>query len=284
MFNYKQITILMQENKSESTRFLRYPGGKAKLLSFLIKYLPKEEDIKGKYIEPFVGGGSVFMHVRPKKAVISDLNNELIDLYRAIKNYPHKVWEIYCSFPSGKRGYYRVRDSNFDHQRIYYRAARTLYLNRTCFKGMWRHNIQGDFNVGYGGESRRWVISHENIVELSKLFKKAKVETNDFKKTLASVRSGDYIFLDPPYKPGKKEMDHAHYINGKFSFEEQQRLALELKKISQKSNVKWAMTNSSHPAIRKLYAGFKIRRIPKGTSNVVGVFSENSNEILISNY
>ena len=265
-------------------RFLRYPGGKSKLLSFLVNYLPKRGDIKGKYVEPFIGGGSVYMHVKPKKALIADLNNELIDLYKTIRNYPHKVWEIYCSFPSGKRGYYKIRDTYSENKPIYYRAARTLYLNRTCFKGMWRHNMQGDFNVGYGGEERRWVISHENIVELSKLFKKAKIESHDFKKTLGSISNGDFIFLDPPYKPGKKEMDHAHYINGKFTFEEQKRLALQLKEISKKKKVKWIMTNSSHPSIRRLYTGFKIRKIPKGTSNVVGVFSANSNEILISNY
>src|SRR4051812_38488513 len=127
---------------NKDIRFLRYPGGKSKLLAFLVNYLPKTADIKGKYIEPFVGGGSVYMHVKPKKALIADLNNELIDLYKAIRNYPHKVWEIYCSFPSGKRGYYKIRDTYSEDKPIYYRAARTLYLNRTCFKGMWRHNIQ----------------------------------------------------------------------------------------------------------------------------------------------
>ncbi len=273
-----------KEITNDQIRFLRYPGGKVKLLSFLVDYLPKEKSIKGKYIEPFVGGGSVFMHIKPKKAVISDLNGELIDLYRAIRNYPHKVWEIYCSFPSDKKGYYRVRNTRTVGKPIYYRAARTLYLNRTCFKGMWRHNIQGDFNVGYGGDERRWVISHENIVELSRLLKKAKVESHDFQHTLNQVRSGDFIFLDPPYKPGEKEMDHAHYINGKFSFKEQKRLAAQLREVSKKKKIKWVMTNSSHPSIRKLYSGFKIKTIPKGTSNVVGVFTNNSKEILISNY
>jgi hypothetical protein len=95
-------------------RFLRYPGRKSKLLSFLVNYLPKGADIKVKYVEPFVGGGPVYMHVKPKKAVIADLNNELIDLYKAIRNCPHKVWEIYCSFPGDKKnGAFRTPDLNY---------------------------------------------------------------------------------------------------------------------------------------------------------------------------
>ena len=263
-------------------RFLRYPGGKTKLLSYLSEFLP--DTIPGKYIEPFVGGGAVYMFMSPEKALLSDLNNELIELYRGIKNYPHKVWETYHSFPAGKTGYYKIRNEKREKAPLYYRAARTLYLNRTCFKGMWRHNLQGDFNVGYGGEERRWVISHENIIDLSRLLRKSAITSCDFNKTLNAAVTGDFIFLDPPYKPGEKEMDHSHYINGRFAFSEQQRLAAKLKEVSALGGVKWLMTNSSHPSICELYKDFTIRKIPKGTSNVVGVFSNNLNEVLISNY
>lgn len=265
-------------------RFLRYPGGKSKLLSFLIDYLPHKEDIQGKYIEPFVGGGAVYFHIKPEKASISDLNKELIDLYKGIRNYPHKVWEVYSSFPSGKKNYYKIRDEDYSKRPMYFRAAKTLYLNRTCFKGMWRHNQKGDFNVGYGGDERRWAINHKNIIELSKLLKSTSIETYDFKKALKKVDDGDFIFLDPPYKPGEKEMDHGHYINGRFTFQDQLRLAATLKEISLTKDIKWAMTNTSHPSIKKLYEDFTIRPIPKGTSKTLGVFTQNTNEVLISNY
>ncbi len=153
--------------------FLRYPGGKGKLVSLLSDRLPP---IEGKYVEPFVGGGALFLHTQPRSAILADLNEDLIELYRGIKNYPHKVWEIFSSFPSGKRAYYKVRGSKVSHKPMYYRAARTLYLNRTCFKGMWRHNAQGDFNVGYGGEDRKWAITHKNLVELSSIFKIATIQ------------------------------------------------------------------------------------------------------------
>lgn len=265
-------------------KFLRYPGGKGKQLSFLINYLPKMENIKGKYVEPFVGGGSVFLYLQPKTAVISDLNKDLIELYKGIKNYPHKVWETFKEFPTGKKAYYEIRDSEFTSKPLYYRAARTLYLNRTCFKGMWRHNQNKDFNVGYGGEERRWVITHQNIVELSKIFRTASIEQADFEKVLDTARTNDFIFLDPPYKPGQKEMQTAHYINGRFSFQDQIRLAEKLKEISSKGKVKLLMTNSSHPEIRKLYKGFKIKKMPNSKSGQVGVLTKNNNEVLISNY
>ncbi|MPM20763.1 Modification methylase DpnIIA [bioreactor metagenome] len=265
-------------------KFLRYPGGKAKLLSYLITHLPEGNEIKGTYIEPFVGGGSVFFHMSPQKALISDLNTDLISLYRGIKLYPHKVWEVFESFPSGKDAYYKIRNTPTDGKKLYYKAARVLYLNRTCFKGMWRHNSNGDFNVGYGGEERRWVITHQNIVELSRIFRKTEIKNCDFEEIILSSSKNDFIFLDPPYKPGMKDLHELHYSNGKFLFEDQIRLAETLKKLPKSKNIRWAMTNSSHREIIKLYKGFNISRIPFGTGNKPGIHTRNSNEVLITNY
>ena len=265
-------------------KFLRYPGGKSKLLFFLTRFLPQNETITGRYIEPFVGGGSVFLHLKPERAILSDLNNELIDLYKGIRNYPHKVWVSFSSFPTGKEAYYRIRDEEYEDKPLYYRAARTLYLNRTCFKGMWRHNPSGNFNVGYGGEARRWVITHNSIVELSRSLKKAVITQSDFEPILEQCSNGDFIFLDPPYKPGLKEMTEAHYINGRFSFEDQVRLSRKLKDISMNQKLHWLMTNSSNPEICKLYRDFTIHKIPIGTSNVIGVSTRNSKEVVICNF
>lgn len=264
--------------------FLRYPGGKSKLLSYLVEYLPKREDLSGKYIEPFVGGGSIFLFLQPKIALISDLNKELIDLYRGIRNYPHKVWEIFKSFPTGKASYYKIRDNDFKGKKLYYRAARTLYLNRTCFKGMWRHNPNGHFNVGYGGEERRWAVTQSHLMELCQRFRKAKILHSDFALSLDQCSDGDFIFLDPPYKPGEKEMKELHYINGRFSYEDQVRLSEKLIELSSKKKIKWLMTNSANLEICKLYYNYKIVKIPKGTSNIVGVMTKNSKEVVISNY
>jgi len=264
-------------------RFLRYPGGKTKLLNFLDEYLPKNNEILGNYIEPFIGGGSVFLSIKPINAILSDLNNELIELYKGIRNFPNKVWENFCSFPEGRKAYYAIRDSDYYKQPLAFRAARTLYLNRTCFKGMWRHSPNGNFNVGYGGEERRWVITHQNIVELSKLLKKAKLTVSDFERVLDNVSDGDFIFLDPPYKPGQKELKESHYTYSKFTFEDQVRLSNKLRDISKLKDVRWIMTNSFHLEICNLYKDFNIVKIPKGTSDKIGIHTNDSKEILIYN-
>ena len=266
-------------------KFLRYPGGKRKLLTFLSNYLPCGKDIQGRYVEPFVGGGSVYFFVKPACATLADLNQELIELYRGIKNSPNKVWHIFKAFPEGKASYYQVRDEkNLEQKSLSYRAARILYLNRTCFKGMWRHNASGDFNVGYGGEDRRWVVTQESLINVSRNLKRAKVVQADFEDTLDSTCDGDFLFLDPPYKPGEVSLTEAHYINGSFTFEDQHRLAEKLMQITRDKQVKWLMTNSSHPEICKLYRNFSLVSVPKGTSNAIGIYTENSREILISNY
>lgn len=265
-------------------KFLRYPGGKSKLLSYLVNHLPTKKDIKGTYIEPFVGGGSVFFYMNPDNALVSDLNSELIALYKGIKLYPHKVWETFESFPSGKTAYYEIRNNGTEGKHLYYKAARTLYLNRTCFKGMWRHNSNGDFNVGYGGEERRWVITHQNIIELSKVFRKAEILNNDFEDVILKASKNDFIFLDPPYKPGEKDLHELHYRNGKFLFDEQIRLAETLKSLPKSKHIRWAMTNSSHQDILKLYKDFHIKKIPFGTSDKPGIQTKKPNEVLITNY
>jgi DNA adenine methylase len=265
-------------------KFLRYPGGKGRLLSFLVRHLPTKEEIAGNYVEPFVGGGSVFLYIKPTNALISDLNAELINLYRGIKLYPHKVWETFKSFPAGKKSYYLVRDTRSDKKSLYFKAARTLYLNRTCFKGMWRHNPQGNFNVGYGGEERRWVVTHESIIELSKIFRKAEITNKDFEIVIKSASKNDFIFLDPPYKPGGKDLNEIHYSHRRFLFSEQIRLSKALKSLPKSKNIRWAMTNSSHEEILKLYDGFNIKKIPLGTGDRPGILTKNSNEVLITNY
>ena len=253
-------------------------------MAYIAERLPAKADFVGRYFEPFVGGGAVFFDQKPENAFLSDLNPELIDLYKAIRLYPHKVWETFSGVPVGKESYYQMRDDDIGSKPLYYRAARTLYLNRTCFKGMWRHNPSGKFNVGYGGEDRRWVVNHENIVEISKVLKKADIQRADFSDVFDTIKDGDFIFLDPPYKPGEKDLTEQHYSNGKFTFADQERLAKKLTAVSEAKKIKWLMTNSAHPDIKKLYKGLKVTKIPIGTGTRPGILDKSSNEILISNY
>ncbi|GAB4460624.1 MAG: DNA adenine methylase [Anaerolineales bacterium] len=262
--------------------FLRYPGGKRRLLDFLKDHLPSPESIKGYYIEPFVGSGAVFFYLEPNRALLSDANPELIDIYRGIRYSPKRVWDAYRKFGSTKEDYRQVRDHK-QAENVVDRAARMLFLNRTCFKGMWRHNREGKFNVGYGGQSRRWVISEEDLLSISKRLRKAKIYCSDFETIIKNAGKGDFLFLDPPYKPHEQEYTNSHYIWQQFRFEDHQRLAEALKQ-AKKRGVEWAMTTSAHPNILALFRGFYAIKIPKGTGSLPGIMTKNSGEALISSY
>jgi len=262
------------------TNFLRYPGSKRRMLEFLETYLPSADAIKGQYIEPFIGGGAVFFFVNPKRALLSDVNPELIDLYRGIRRSPSEVWLEYCKFGSNKRAYQQVRE--LGTQRLLVdRAARTLFLNRTCFKGMWRHNLDGEFNVGYGGQERRWAISENNLKQVAAMLRKAKIRCCDFEEVVNACESDDFLFLDPPYRPGEREQVNDHYIGRQFTFEDHRRLAAALQR-AKKRGVKWVLTTSAHPDIINLFRGNQITAIPRGTGRMPGIIASNSNEVLIT--
>ncbi len=266
----------------EKIRFIRYPGGKQRLIKHIIPYLPVT-NFSNKFVEPFVGGGAIFFAYNPKKALLADINKELIDLYRGIRRYPQKVWEIYKSFPSTKKGYYEIRAIKFNHRDLAFKAARILYLNRTCFKGMWRHNAKGEFNIGYGGQDRRWVIGEEMLFNISKRLKYTTLKCCDFEDVIETCQKDDFIFVDPPYRPGEREMVHAHYSYGKFCYSDHQRLAIVLKRASDRG-VKWVMTNSSHPDILSLFSENRVIQLPRGTGKKPGELTYHSGEVLIINY
>ncbi len=169
-----------------------------------------------------------------------------------------------------------------DKKNLAFRAARTLYLNRTCFKGMWRHNANGEFNIGYGGQDRRWVICEETLIEISKRLKHASLKCGDFEEVIDACQEDDLIFVDPPYRPGEREMVHAHYTYSKFSYYDHQRLAKALERASERG-VEWAMTTSSHPDILSLFPKNQIIPLPRGTGRRPGILTNNSGEVLICN-
>jgi DNA adenine methylase len=251
------------------------------MLDFLLKRLATDARECLRLVEPFVGGGCLFFSLKPQKALLSDINEELIDLYRGIRLRPATVWRIFRRLPSTQRGYYGVRRWRHADLDLPTRAARTLYLNRTCFKGMWRHNSNGEFNIGYGGQSRRWVLSKGTLTEVSKLLCHARLRCGDFEEVIGECGQGDFIFADPPYRPGHRRLLHDHYGFGKFTFDDHRRLAAALTRAS-KRGVQWAMTTSAHPAIVKLFRSFQIEKVPKGTGRGIGSSSRNSGEVLIT--
>jgi|SRR5579864_204511 len=268
---------------ADLTTLLRYPGGKQRMLSFLSSHLPPANEIEGHLIEPFVGGGAVYFYMRPKRGVLSDLNGELIALYQALRENPTRVWHIYRSYPNTKQAYKKIRDVDLQKLTALQRGARLLFLNRTCFKGMWRHNRKGKFNIGYGGQSRRWCVSRKDLVFAGAALKRAKLLCADFAPIIESATPKDFLFLDPPYRPGEREQLNDHYIGKRFSFEDHCRLA-DCLAAAHRRHVRWSLTISGHKDIVRLYRGFSIVAIPKGTGRKIGSLVHDSGEVLITNY
>jgi len=269
--------------KTEKLSFIRYPGGKQRIVDQFIPHLPANTDISGKFVEPFLGSGAVFFMVKPRDAVLADINEELITLYRGIRLFPSEVWTIFKNFPSTKEAYYQIRDNETEHDNLVFRAARTLYLNRTCFKGMWRHNSHGQFNVGYGGQSRRWVIDEDSLIEVSERLKHVDLLCSDFQPIIEACRENDFIFADPPYRPGERELVHSHYSWNRFSFTEHKRLASVLRDASNRG-VRWALTISSHPDIVRLYRGYPVTHLSLGTGKSPGILTHKPGEVFVFNY
>ena len=263
------------------TNFLRYPGSKRRMLDFLGEHLPSGTSISGHFIEPFVGGGAIYFHLRPRTALLADINRELIELYLGIQRNPERIWQIYRSYPNTKKAYKRIRDCDPKKLTLLQKASRSLYLNRTCFKGMWRHNLKGKFNIGYGGQSRRWSIRRRDLVEISTHLQKATIKCSDFQAIIAQASPDDYVFLDPPYRPGQREQLHQHY-SGRFSFEDHRRLAYCLREAD-KRGVQWGLTISNNRDIMNLYKRYKHTTIPWGTSSRIGIKVRNSGEVFVCN-
>lgn len=260
--------------------FLRYPGGKRRLLPYLAQYIPARTEIRGHYVEPFVGGGSVFFSVQPLRAILADINDELIHLYQAIRSDPQGVWDSFRSMPGGKRAYNRIRKLKHNHLDAVTRAARLLYLNRTCFKGMWRQNGKGEFNIGYGGPSRRWVIAAEDLLTVSKLLRRVTLKCADFEELIDQCGPGDFVFADPPYRPGHRELSNQHYVGQEFTFDDQRRLASALVRAEERGAI-WTMTNSNHRNVVGLYGDYHIIVLPRGTGSGSGALTQESGEAII---
>lgn len=243
--------------KADSTikPVLKWAGGKSQLIPYLEKKIP---DNFNTYIEPFIGGAALFFFLRPKKAIISDNNPELVNLYQVIAAKPKELLKELTSFKNEKDFYYQIRSMSFDTLDPLFAAARTIFLNKTCFNGLYRVNKLGLFNTPYGGYKRTTFVDEDNLLKASELLKRATILQADFEDVLENfAKAGDFAFLDPPYIPVSDYSDFNRYTKEKFSFDDQKRLANLATKLA-KAGVNILLTNSNTPATKELYRDFNI--------------------------
>ena len=230
--------------------FLKWAGGKRWLTSSQRLPIPTKFN---RYIEPFVGGGAVFFHLQPESAIIADVNAELIELYRVIKELPNELqlhMDRHQSLHSHDH-YYAMRGAvpSGDLER----AARTLYLNRTCWNGLYRVNRKGEFNVPIG-EKTTVVFDGEDFGAVSAALASAEIRCSDFEATIELAEEGDFVFVDPPYTVQHNLNGFVKYNESIFSWADQKRLRDTVQRALERGAAV-VVTNADHESVHKLYDG-----------------------------
>ena len=268
--------------------FLQWVGGKREMIKQYEPYLPKTY---GTYWEPFLGGGALYFYLRPQKAVVNDNNPELIRTYEAVRDNPGAVIELLHLMrrKHSKELYMTMRSVDrklniLNDLKDYEIAARMIYLNQTCFNGIYRVNKHGQFNVPIGSSLNRVICDPEAILKASQQLKKTQLLCTDFEKLLEGANKNDFVYLDPPYYPVSEYSDFTRYTKEKFYKHDQERLA-ELFKSLDKRGCKVMLSNSNADLIRELYKDFNVYDMSSGRNlNSKSDRRGKITELLITNY
>lgn len=240
--------------------FLKWPGGKRWFIANHAGFFPRNFN---RYVEPFLGSGAVYFFLRPKRAILGDLNPDLLAVYEGLKQDWAKVQLLLerHSRRHGERYYYRLRAA--EPSDLVERAARLIYLNRTCFNGVYRVNLEGKFNVPKG-ERDSVLFPTDNFEAASRLLSQARLRLSDFEPLINESRRGDLLFADPPYTVRHNNNAFIRYNEALFSWADQVRLANALADARGRG-VKIVATNANHRSVRELYrkAGFLLKTVSR---------------------
>ena len=238
--------------------FVKWAGGKMQILPQIIKQVPKKINT---YYEPFLGGGALFFSVLPNNAVLSDINQRLIRTYLGIKNNPLEVIDLLKSYPTTEDFFIKLKNTNIDDKSDVEVAAWLIYLNKTCFNGLYRVNKNNIFNVPYGKYNNPSIYDEENILNCSKALSNAVINDKSFEAAVENAKEGDFVYFDPPYIPISATSSFTSYTANGFDLNQQIKLrdlALQLKN----KGVFVLLSNSSSSLVKQLYGSdFKLIKI-----------------------
>ena len=285
---------------------LRYPGGKAKLYPLVHQIISDNGLLGETYIEPFVGGGALLFHVLQnyniQKAYINDINKELINCYRCIKTNVSKVIEIleklekdYFSADDTTEFFYEVRDRyneiKLNGHEDYEKCADFIFLNRTCFNGLYRVNKAGEFNVPKGKYKNPLICDKENLALCSNLLQKVEISFGDYRNILQHADENTFVYFDPPYRPLIENNSFVSYDKSGFDDNDQIELANEYKKLCDKdvlvmlSNSDPKNSNENDNFFDELYKDFNIERVfARRMINCQATKRGDITEIVVMNY
>lgn len=234
---------------------LKWAGGKTQLLNDIF---PKVPNSYNKYIEPFFGGGALFFALNPSDSIVADSNPELINVYRQVSQNVNEVIRYLSTYLNTEEMFYAVRNLEWQDLPPAEAAARTIFLNRTCFNGLYRVNKKGQFNVPFGRYKNPKICDMEALIAASAVLQKATIICADYLEVLRdNAQSGDFIFLDPPYLPVSEYSDFKRYTKEQFYEEDHIELAHEVQRLHE-LGCHVILTNSNHPLVHELYGNYHI--------------------------
>jgi DNA adenine methylase len=231
---------------------LKWVGGKRQLMKEIISMFPRDYRDRA-YHEPFFGSGAVFFKVGPRKGSINDINPRLINFYRVVRDRPEAMIEHARNYPYEKEAYYRLRQRfNEDDLDDVEEAALFLYLNKTCYNGLYRVNSNGEFNVPFGRYKNPTIVNLRKIMRASKALKNIEILNQDFSYVTNLAEQGDVCYLDPPYEPVSDTANFTSYSRDGFNTLEQERLRDTCVKLDEKGVI-FVLSNSYTDLIKDLY-------------------------------
>lgn len=208
---------------------LKWAGGKSKLLPVLRNLIPPKID---RYVEPFLGGGALFFDLALPHSLVSDSNPELINFYIVVRDFPDELLKSVKIMPVTKKDFYKIRAQIPKSLSPVERAARFIYLNKTCFNGLYRVNRKGQFNTPFGGRTHVKIADEDNLYRAASLLKQVDIKCIGYSMILTKLTKKDFVYLDPPYVPISRYSDFNRYTRDFFTDDDQIQLAEEFRKIS----------------------------------------------------
>lgn len=281
---------LIEKNHLKAKPFVKWVGGKTQLLPELTKRIPK---IKGRYYEPFLGGGALFFHIQseldPSQGCISDINSDLISAYRAVKHSPQELIDSLQKHRYEKEYFNRVREldrkTGYSTLSEVEKASRLIFLNKTCYNGIYRVNKKGQFNVPFGQYKNPSIFNKENLLACSQALQKAEIHHVSFETIASTAQPGDFVYFDPPYIPLSASSNFTEYNSNGFDLTSQQMLRDVCLALDERG-VSFLLSNSSSPLVYELYENhFEIEVVDASRAiNSRGNKRGKVKEVLIGNY
>ncbi|HHQ45505.1 MAG TPA: DNA adenine methylase [Candidatus Altiarchaeales archaeon] len=274
----------------EIPTIVKWAGGKKQLLDQFKTLYPKEFN---DYYEPFIGGGAVFFHLKQldghRKYFISDNNKDLVEVYRAVKDDIDQLIKLLETYKKNhmknpKEHYYKIRDDFNKTTSGVERAAEFIYLNKTCFNGLYRVNSKGGFNVPIGNYKNPGIVNEKSLRKASRLLQGVEIECMPFEETLKLPKKGDFIYLDPPYHPLSETSSFTSYTKEDFTEKDQERLLEYYKKLDRRGCL-LMLSNSDTEFIKQLYRDYDLHKVKaKRAISCKGEGRGEIKELVITNY